>query len=109
MSRSAGSPVVGAEDRVCRQSIAMSGGGSVTSDRTEFITPNGMTLGLVDDRLETTRGHVTSPYPHALREDELQAYIGRELRSLYDHILSEDIPEFLLHLINDLQIKQIQK
>lgn len=39
-------------------------------------------------------------------EPKLQTYIGEQLRTVYEEVLNEDIPERLLALLQELERKQ---
>ncbi len=39
-------------------------------------------------------------------EPKLQSYIGEQLRTVYEEVLNEDIPERLLALLQELERKQ---
>jgi hypothetical protein len=56
---------------------------------------------------------MTSPYaesittgPPAGLEVELQAYIGRQLRAVYDEIVNEPVPDKFVQLLEELQRKK---
>ncbi len=87
----------------------MPGGWPVTSNKSESIADNVATLALADGHLSTADLELSPTDPSPLREAELQSYIGRELRSIYEDVLNEELPESLLRLIEELQSKQAQK
>jgi hypothetical protein len=57
---------------------------------------------------ESISGDSLHPQEGAL-EAGLQAYIGQQLRTVYDEVLNEAIPDRLLALLQELERKQADK
>jgi hypothetical protein len=58
--------------------------------------------------VDTISGDLHPPQEGAL-EAGLQAYIGQQLRTVYDEVLNEAIPDRLLALLQELERKQADK
>jgi len=49
------------------------------------------------------------PLSGGIVEADLQAHIGRHLRSLYDEVVNEEVPDKFLALLQELERKQAGK
>jgi hypothetical protein len=88
--------------------VRMSGVQSVTSDKPETSDSNNDVASVTEGISEQNFLGRASVHGAPFGELELQDYFGRELRSLYDHILYEEIPESFLKLITDLRTQKSQ-
>jgi hypothetical protein len=48
----------------------------------------------------------TTTKPLGTLESDLQAHIGRQLRAVYDEVVSEPVPEKFLRLLEELERKK---
>jgi len=55
---------------------------------------------------ETTQ---TSAAPAATLEADLQAHIGRQLRAVYEEVVSEAVPDRFVQLLEELERKKAQR
>jgi anti-sigma factor NepR-like protein len=56
---------------------------------------------------EAEPGSNAFPFPKgAILEADLQAHIGRQLRAVYDEVVSEAVPDRFLRLLEELERKQ---
>ncbi len=81
----------------------------MTSDNLEPIGKKSSSSGARETGPDQTSSAKSSDHGAPFHENEMQDYIGRALRSLYDHVLYEEIPEPLLQLMNDLQRQRSSK
>ena len=62
---------------------------------------------VADMKPEAETGPDALPFPRgATMEADLQAHIGRQLRAVYDEVVSEAVPDRFLKLLEDLERKQ---
>jgi hypothetical protein len=66
--------------------------------------------GQVSDMKPTaeTIPHPPAPPQDAMLEADLQVQIGRQLRAVYDEVVSEGVPERFLRLIEELERKKTE-
>lgn len=60
----------------------------------------------MSDRTRRQAGKATPIAPEMMLDTELQAHIGRELRSVYDEVVNEVVPDRFLKLLEDLERMQ---
>jgi hypothetical protein len=48
----------------------------------------------------------SAPLPPPILEADLQAHIGRQLRAVYDEVVSEAVPDRFLKLLEELERKR---
>jgi hypothetical protein len=58
------------------------------------------------DPSDGTSTTASSAHPGAGMEAELQAYIGRQLRAVYDEIVNEPVPDKFVQLLSNLERKK---
>ena len=58
------------------------------------------------DMTRRQAGKATPNAPEMMLDTELQAHIGRQLRSVYDEVLNEAVPDRFLKLLEDLERMQ---
>jgi hypothetical protein len=67
----------------------------------------GSTMKPAAETFPNVRGpNVPGPVAEAKLESDLQAHIGRELRSVYNEVLHEPVPDRFLRLLEELEQKK---
>jgi hypothetical protein len=56
-----------------------------------------------------TNPSASDPTKGAILEADLQAHIGRQLRAVYDEVVSEAVPDRFLRLLEELERKNTEE